>query len=82
MDWFENEFDSDLPINESDVEHKDIKYANNIRVIIDKTLLLLNIINISLGNNTWTKLAISAPNIKYFSTSNKSNAVCFTILIK
>ena len=82
MDWFENEFDSDLPINESDVEHKDIKYANNIRVIIDKTLLLLNIINISLGNNTWTKLAISAPNIKYFNTSNKSNAVCFTILIK
>ena len=42
----------DLPTNESDVEHNDIRYANSIKIIIDKILLSLKIVKILLGINT------------------------------
>ena len=69
-------------MNESDVEHKDIKYANIISAIIDNTWLLSNTNSTLLGSVTWIILASNAPNIKNLTTSNKSFAVCLHILKK
>ena len=79
MDEVVNNNSNDFPTKESDVEHSEIRYANIIRINIDKASLFWNIVKIVLGNSTCTVLAINAPNIRYFTTSNISYAVCFNM---
>ena len=79
MDEVVNKDSNDFPTKESDVEHNEIRYANIIRISIDKASFFWNIVKIVLGNSTCTVLAIKAPNIRYFTTSNISYAVCFSM---